>query len=61
MIFAATELTLNRAKNATFAKIIAGPKKDTFVVHEELLVYHSPYFRAALTGGFKKPKRKSLH
>ena len=49
-----------RSKNAEIATIIVGPDKDKFIIHQELLTYHSPYFRAALTGGFKEAKEKSV-
>ncbi|KAL1797235.1 hypothetical protein ACET3X_003841 [Alternaria dauci] len=44
--------------NATFAQIIVGPHKRCFTVHLDLLVYHSRFFRAALTGSFKEASEK---
>jgi hypothetical protein len=38
--------------------MVVGSEKARFTVHEELLTYHSLYFRAALTGGFKEAEDK---
>jgi hypothetical protein len=53
-------LTRISARDSKFAAIVVGPKKARFTVHEELLTYHSPYFRAALTGGFKEAEDKAV-
>lgn len=46
------------AKHPKFATVLVGPNQDKFTIHEELLTVHSPYFRAALTGGFKEAQDK---
>ncbi|KAI2485594.1 BTB domain containing protein [Pyrenophora tritici-repentis] len=46
--------------NAPFATVIVGPEKISFTVHLDLLVYHSPFFRAALTGNFKEATTKTV-
>jgi hypothetical protein len=51
-------LTSHRAHNATFAKVVVGRKAQSFTVHLDLLTYHSPFFRAALTGSFKEAEKK---
>jgi len=40
------------------AKIVVGPKAKRFTVHLNLIVYHSPFFLAALKGPFKEAKDK---
>lgn len=45
-------LTSCRVRDAKFATVLMGDEAARFVVHEELLTYHSSYFRAALKGGF---------
>jgi hypothetical protein len=35
-----------------------GESEEPFIVHEHLLVYHSEFFRAAFTGGFKESEDK---
>ncbi|KAJ8111674.1 hypothetical protein OPT61_g5789 [Boeremia exigua] len=37
-----------------FITILVGPQKKRFVVHKSVLIHHSSYFRAALTGNFKE-------
>lgn len=53
-------LTKFRAQGAKFAKVIVGPDEAEFTVHEELLTYHSAFFRAALTGRFKEAGKKKV-
>jgi hypothetical protein len=53
-------LTDGRSQEATFATVLVGPDEDRFVVHEEVLIHHSQFFRAALTGGFKEAKEKTV-
>ncbi|KAI8934365.1 hypothetical protein NX059_009100 [Plenodomus lindquistii] len=48
------------ARNPVFATIIVGTVKAEFTVHEELLTYHSPFFRAALNGKFKEAEEKKV-
>lgn len=45
-------LTSCRVRDVKFATVLVGDEAARFVVHEELLTYHSLYFRAALRGGF---------
>jgi hypothetical protein len=45
-------LTSCRVRDAKFATVLVGDEAARFIVHEELLTYHSPYFRAALKDGF---------
>lgn len=49
-----TLLTCNSTKHSQLATIIVGREKSKFVADKELLTFHSPYFRAALTRGFKE-------
>jgi hypothetical protein len=37
-----------------------GPEKKRFIVHQDLLTYHSEFFRAALTGKFKEAEEKTV-
>jgi hypothetical protein len=60
MIVSFAILTSCRAHNTTFAKVVVGPKAQSFTVHLDLLVYHSPFFRAALTGSFKEAGEKLI-
>jgi hypothetical protein len=46
--------TCNRASDSQFVTVLVGPEKKLFVVHRDLLIYHSDFFRAALTGNFKE-------
>ncbi|CAN9306467.1 unnamed protein product [Alternaria sp. RS040] len=46
------------AHNAPFAKVVVGPEALSFTVHLDLLIHHSPFFRAALTGSFKEADEK---
>jgi hypothetical protein len=50
------------AHGAQFATIAVteGCLNCSFVVHEELLKYHSPFFRAALDGSFEEAKAKKV-
>ncbi|KAF3039154.1 hypothetical protein E8E12_004188 [Didymella heteroderae] len=50
------------AYGAKFATIVAtGTDGDrSFIVHEELLKYHSSFFRAALDGNFKEAETREL-
>ncbi|KAF2035330.1 hypothetical protein EK21DRAFT_106870 [Setomelanomma holmii] len=48
------------APNPAFTTIVVGPDGVRFVVHEALLVYHSDFFRAALTGHFKEATDKTI-
>lgn len=48
------------APNVRFATVLVGPNKTRFVVHQELLTYHSEFFRAALTGRFKEAEEKTV-
>lgn len=47
-------------KDASFATVFVGIPKTRFVVHEELLTYHSSFFRAALNGCFKEAESKTV-
>jgi len=38
----------------TLVKVFVGPERTVFFLHKELLCYHSPFFRAALTCGLKE-------
>jgi hypothetical protein len=51
---------LNRAHDASFAKLAVGPEPRDFIVHLDLLVYYSPVFRAALTGSFEEARDKTI-
>lgn len=53
-------LTAGSAKNASFATVIIGPPRARFIVHEDLLIFHSPFFCAALTGNFKEVADKEV-
>ena len=55
-------LTRQSAHDATFATILARTCDGgrLFVVHEALLKYHSPFFRAALDGNFKEAETKKV-
>ena len=44
----------------SFATVLVGQKEEKLTVHEELLTFHSPYFRAALTGGFREAQDKTV-
>jgi hypothetical protein len=46
------------AQDSVFATVLVGPNHARFVVHEALLVHHSEFFRAALTGNFKEAEEK---
>ncbi|KAG9190465.1 hypothetical protein G6011_08553 [Alternaria panax] len=46
------------ARNALFAKVVISSKAQSFTVHLDLLIYYSPFFRAALTGSFKEAGEK---
>lgn len=48
------------ARDASFATVLVGEESVPFVVHLELLTYHSPFFRAALTGNFKEADSKTV-
>ncbi|KAF2833873.1 hypothetical protein CC86DRAFT_415864, partial [Ophiobolus disseminans] len=48
------------ARDAAFANILVGPKQVKFIVHENLLVQYSEFFRAALTGKFKEAEEKTV-
>jgi hypothetical protein len=50
----------NRASDATFARVVVGQQGKCFTVHQDLLVHHSPFFRAALTGSFKEADSKTV-
>ncbi len=50
-----------RAHNATFATVVVGEESVSFVIHEALLTYHSPFFRAALNGGFEEAVTKKIN
>jgi hypothetical protein len=39
---------------------VVGPNEDKFVVHLDLLVFYSPYFSAALIGGFREAETKVI-
>ncbi|KAJ8110299.1 hypothetical protein OPT61_g6824 [Boeremia exigua] len=49
------------AQNAQFATVLVGKESVPFVVHEALLTHHSPFFRAALNGGFEEATTKTVH
>lgn len=38
--------------------VLVGPEKEKFIVHQEFLTYHPPYFAAALEGNFDKASTK---
>jgi hypothetical protein len=40
--------------------MIVGTEEDCFTVHQDLLVHHSSFFRAALTGNFKEADTKAV-
>lgn len=40
--------------------VIVGFEKASFVVHEQLLTYHSPFFRAALNGRFEEATKREV-
>ncbi|KAF3037589.1 hypothetical protein E8E11_005398 [Didymella keratinophila] len=46
------------ASSSTFATVVMG--KKPFVVHEDLLTYHSPFFRAVFKGGFEEAANKKV-
>ncbi|KAF3034015.1 hypothetical protein E8E11_004567, partial [Didymella keratinophila] len=48
------------APDTSFATVIVGRQKKRFVVHEAVLIHHSEYFRAALTGGFTEAQDKTV-
>ncbi|CAO2658419.1 Nn.00g061420.m01.CDS01 [Neocucurbitaria sp. VM-36] len=48
------------AKDQKFATVLIGRDEEKFIIHEELLTYHSDFFRAALTGTFKEAEEKSV-
>ncbi|KAI4746328.1 hypothetical protein E4T50_03350 [Aureobasidium sp. EXF-12298] len=39
---------------STYVTIEVGPKKKTYVIHKELLIFYSDYFRGAFNGSFKE-------
>ncbi|KAF1922040.1 hypothetical protein BDU57DRAFT_423781, partial [Ampelomyces quisqualis] len=43
-----------------FATLVVGSAKAKFTIHQELLISQSPYFRAALTSGFKEAKTRTI-
>lgn len=55
-------LITSSAHGAKFATVRASydTADKPFVVHEELLKYHSPFFRAALNGNFKEAETKEV-
>ncbi|KAH3997395.1 hypothetical protein HBI26_202640 [Parastagonospora nodorum] len=46
--------------NATYARVLVGPKQTCFIVREDLLVHYSKFFRAALTGNFSEARDKTV-
>jgi hypothetical protein len=42
------------------ATVIVGESKKKIIVHQALLVHHSSFFRAALTGKFKEAEDKTI-
>ncbi|KZM20094.1 uncharacterized protein EKO05_0007522 [Ascochyta rabiei] len=48
------------AQAARFATVLVGSDKKSFVVHQDLLTYHSRFFKAALTGNFKEAGDKTV-
>ncbi|KAJ4378440.1 hypothetical protein N0V86_006143 [Didymella sp. IMI 355093] len=50
----------NRASDSQFVTVLVGPEKKPFVVHRDLLIYHSDFFRAALTSNFEEAKNKNV-
>ncbi|KAJ4334039.1 hypothetical protein N0V95_009273 [Ascochyta clinopodiicola] len=48
------------AQAAHFATVLVGPDKKPFVIHQDLLTYHSQFFKAALTGNFKEAGDKTV-
>ena len=49
-----------RTPGPKLVTVIVGPGKADFAIFEELLTYHSPYFRAALKGAFKEAQDKTV-
>ncbi|KAJ4378442.1 hypothetical protein N0V86_006145 [Didymella sp. IMI 355093] len=45
------------ARDAKLATVIVGSDEVSFTVHEQLLTFYSPFFRAALKGGFAEATR----
>ncbi|KAF9693806.1 hypothetical protein EKO04_008191 [Ascochyta lentis] len=48
------------AQNAQFATVLVGSHKKPFVIHQDLLTYHSHFFKAALTGNFREAENKTV-
>ncbi|KAF2625324.1 hypothetical protein BU25DRAFT_473880 [Macroventuria anomochaeta] len=48
------------ARNAKFATVLVGSQHVKFTVHQDLLAFHSPFFRAALIGNFQEAQNKSV-
>jgi hypothetical protein len=51
---------VHSAQDSKFATLVVGPDKAKFRIHQELLISQSPYFRAALTSGFKEAKTRTI-
>lgn len=50
----------NGTRKPTFATVFVGPRREKFTIQEGILICRSPYFCAALTGGFKEAQDKTI-
>ncbi|KAI8934367.1 hypothetical protein NX059_009102 [Plenodomus lindquistii] len=48
------------APGATMARVLVGKNRAVFHIHQDLLTHHSPFFRAALTGGFEEAQKNEV-
>ncbi|KAF3007879.1 hypothetical protein E8E13_010949 [Curvularia kusanoi] len=48
------------AHDACFATVLVGEERKRFIVHKDLLTYHSEFFRSALSGNFKEAAEQTV-
>jgi BTB/POZ domain len=48
-------------KSGVMVKISVGPRKVSWVVHQEVICQRSEFFRMAFTGGFQESEKKEMH
>ncbi|KAF2121960.1 hypothetical protein BDV96DRAFT_618446 [Lophiotrema nucula] len=55
-----SSLRTNPQNFCSTAELLVGSRRTRFLIHTQLLVEQSPYFRAALTGSFLESNAKSI-